>query len=221
MHTSRRRMAGPIGHDPVCIGQNGPGPNHEPMRMPNIPAVGCGRSRTKSDSPLEARRLYPRKKNVFARDFRPGLSNDSKGHGFSRICSGRVRKKYNLIMTKAKLRLLTLLWATCIMTGAMVRGYRLGAHLQTVGVLHIAAHFGVFAVLGLLLVLSFDTPPVRLLALLSAIALGFTTELYEHLAFQSPMEFGDVAVDALGVLAGAAARVVRKPSILKEGSQGL
>jgi hypothetical protein len=117
-------------------------------------------------------------------------------------------------MTKAKLRLLTLVWATCIMTGAMVRGYRLGANLQTAGVLHIATHFGVFAVLGFLLMLSFDTQPVRLLAVLSGIALGFTTELYEHVAFQSPMEWGDVAVDALGVLAGAAARVIRKPSTL-------
>ncbi len=117
-------------------------------------------------------------------------------------------------MTRATLRLLTLVWATCIMTGAMVRGYRLGANLQTEGILHIATHFGVFAILGLLLMLSFDTPPVRLLAVLSGIALGFTTELYEHLAFHSPMEFGDVAVDALGVLAGAAARVIRKPSTL-------
>ena len=115
-------------------------------------------------------------------------------------------------MTKTKLRLLTLVWATCIMTGAMVRGYRLGANLQTAGILHIATHFAVFAVLGLLLMLSFDTQPVRLLAVLAGIALGLTTELYEHLVFLSPMEWGDVAVDALGVLAGAVARFIKKPS---------
>ncbi len=115
-------------------------------------------------------------------------------------------------MTKAKLRLLTLVWATCIMTGALIRGYRLGANLQTTGAVHIATHFGVFAVLGLLLMLAFDTLPVRLLAVVLGIALGLTTELYEHLAFQSPMEYGDVAVDALGVLVGAAARFIRKPS---------
>jgi hypothetical protein len=118
------------------------------------------------------------------------------------------------MMTKAKLRLLTLLWATCIMTGAVIRGYRLGANLQTTGALHIATHFGVFAVLGFLLMLSFDTQPVRLLVVLSGIALGFTTELYDHLVFQSPMAFGDVLVDALGVLAGATARFVRRPSML-------
>jgi len=126
--------------------------------------------------------------------------------------SSRVWKKYNLLMTKAKLRLLTLVWAICIMTGAMVRGYRLGSGLQTTGAAHIATHFGVFAVLGLLLTLSFDAQPVWLLAVLAGIALGFTTELYEHLAFQSPMEFGDVLVDALGVLAGAAPRFMRRPS---------
>ena len=115
-------------------------------------------------------------------------------------------------MTKTKLRLFTLVWAACIMTGAAIRGYRLGANLQTTGALHIATHFIVFAVLGLLLMLSFEARPVRLLAILSGIALGFTTELYEHLAFHSPMEFGDVLVDALGVLAGAAARFLRKPS---------
>jgi uncharacterized membrane protein YqgA involved in biofilm formation len=115
-------------------------------------------------------------------------------------------------MTKAKLRLLTLVWATCIMTGAIVRGYSLGAHLQTSGALHIATHFGVFAVLGLLMMLSFDTPPVRLLALLAGIALGFATEFYEHIAFQSSMEYGDVLVDVLGVLAGAVARFMRRPS---------
>jgi hypothetical protein len=117
-------------------------------------------------------------------------------------------------MTKAELRLLTLVWATCIMTGAIIRGYRLGANLQTSGALHIATHFVVFAVLGLLMMLSFDTPPIRMLAVLAGIALGFATELYEHLAFQSSMEYGDVLVDVLGVLAGAAARFIRKPSTL-------
>jgi uncharacterized membrane protein YqgA involved in biofilm formation len=117
-------------------------------------------------------------------------------------------------MTKAKLRLLTMVWAACILTGAIIRGYRLGANLQTTGALHIATHFGVFAVLGLLSMLAFDTQPVRLLAVVLGIALGFATELYEHLAFQGPMEFGDVAVDALGVLAGGAARLIRKPSTL-------
>ncbi len=112
-------------------------------------------------------------------------------------------------MTKARLRLLTLVWASCIMTGAIVRGYRLGENLHTTGIRHIVVHFGVFAVLGLLLMLSFDTRPARLLAVLSGIALGLGTELYEHLAFQSPMEFGDVIVDALGVLAGAASKLAR------------
>jgi hypothetical protein len=115
-------------------------------------------------------------------------------------------------MTKPKLRLLTLVWVTCIMTGAIIRGYRLGANLQTTGAVHIATHFGVFAVLGFLLMLSFDTRPVQLLAILAGVALGFSTELYEHLAFHSAMEFGDALVDALAVLAGAAGRFLRRPS---------
>jgi hypothetical protein len=117
------------------------------------------------------------------------------------------------MMTKAKLRLLTLVWAACIMTGAIIRGYRVGARLQTTGLIHIVVHFGVFAVLGLLLMLSFDNQYVRVLAVVSGVTLGFGTELYEHLVFHSPMEFGDVLVDALGVLVGGAARFVRRPSI--------
>ena len=100
------------------------------------------------------------------------------------------------------------------MTGAMIRGYRAGAKLQTTGVTHIAVHFAVFAVLGLLLMLSFDNQYLRILALLAGIALGFSTELYEHIAFQSPLELADVVIDALGVLAGGAARFVRRPSML-------
>ena len=113
-------------------------------------------------------------------------------------------------MARTILRILTGLWALCIAIGAIIRGYRLGAVLQTMGVAHVATHFGVFAVLGILLMLSFDTPGIRLLGVCLGIALGFTTELYEHLAFHAPMEYVDVLVDALGVLVGAAALLVKR-----------
>jgi len=113
-------------------------------------------------------------------------------------------------MTKTILRILTTLWALCIAIGAIVRGYRLGAILETIGLAHIATHFGVFAVLGILLMLSFDTTSVRLLGLCMGVALGFTTELYEHLVFHGPMEYVDVLVDALGVVAGAAVLLVMR-----------
>jgi hypothetical protein len=116
---------------------------------------------------------------------------------------------YSWRMIKTILRILTVLWALCIAICSIIRGYRFGAMLQTMGVAHVAAHFGVFAVLGILVMLSFDTPGIRLLGVCLGIALGFTTELYEHLAFHGPMEYGDVLIDALGVLVGAAALLVK------------
>jgi glycopeptide antibiotics resistance protein len=116
-------------------------------------------------------------------------------------------------MTKTKLRLLTLLWALCIMTAAIIRGYRMGAKLQTTGFAHAALHFGVFMILGFLLMLSYERSSIQLLAVLSGVVLGLGTELYEHVAFQSSMEYGDVFIDGLGVLVGAAARLVRRPSM--------
>jgi hypothetical protein len=115
-------------------------------------------------------------------------------------------------MKKTRWRILTLLWALSIMTGATIRGYRMGSVLQTVGPSHIAVHAGVFAVLGLLLMLSFNTVRGQLLAVLAGVALGFGTELYEHLAFRGSMEFGDVLIDAVGVLLGAGATFLTRPS---------
>jgi hypothetical protein len=118
------------------------------------------------------------------------------------------------MMAKVKLRFLTLLWAACIMTGAIIRGYRMGARLQSTGFVHIALHVAVFAVLGLLVMLSFDTPGAQLLAVSLSIALGLGTEFYEHFAFQSSMEYGDVVTDAFGVIIGAASMVLRRPSMV-------
>jgi VanZ family protein len=89
------------------------------------------------------------------------------------------------------------------MTGAMIRGHRMGSALQTTGLAHVAMHFAVFAVLGLLTMFSFAARRNQFLAVLLGILLGAGTELYEHLAFGSSMEFADVLVDAAGVLLGA------------------
>jgi hypothetical protein len=116
-------------------------------------------------------------------------------------------------MTKTKLRLLTLLWSLSIMAGAFLRCRRIGARLQTTGIAHGVLHLGVFAVLGLLLMLSFDTPRARCVALIFGIALGLSTEFYEHSAFRNPMEYADVLLDALGVLIGTAASMMRRPAM--------
>jgi hypothetical protein len=117
-------------------------------------------------------------------------------------------------MTKTRLRIITLLWASCTMMGAVERGRPLGERLQTMGIVHAAFHTSVFAVLGLLLMLSFDTQQARLVAIVAGITLGFATEFYEHAAFHNAMEYGDVFIDGLGVLAGAAVRLVRRPSMI-------
>ena len=117
---------------------------------------------------------------------------------------------YDQKMAKIILRLLTALWALSIARGAIVRGYRLGAILETIVLAHLAKHLGVFAVLGILLMFSFDTPSLRLLGIWLGIAFGLNTELYEHLAFHGHIEYGDVLIDALGVLAGPAAAPLLK-----------
>jgi hypothetical protein len=116
-------------------------------------------------------------------------------------------------MNKRSLRLISLLWALCIVTAAIIRGRRGGALLATTGLAHIGLHFGVFAVLGALFILSYDSPGIRLLVTLLAIALGCGTEIYEHLAFSGPLEFADVLVDSLGVVTGAAVGLQRAASL--------
>jgi hypothetical protein len=105
---------------------------------------------------------------------------------------------------KAHLRAMTALWALGIAAGSAIRGHKIGKAIGTVGYTHIAAHFGVFFVLGCLLMFSFDLPRTRAFAVSAGVVLGYATELYEHLAFGWPMEYNDVLVDTIGVLAGAA-----------------
>ena len=114
-------------------------------------------------------------------------------------------------MSKKHIRILTVLWAFCIMTAAIIRGYGVGSSLQTTGLEHVIVHCGVFAVLGLLLMLSIDTLTGQVLAAFSGIVLGLGTELYEHFAFHSSMEYVDVLVDTLGVLGGVAGSLICKP----------
>jgi hypothetical protein len=83
----------------------------------------------------------------------------------------------------------------------------MGQHLLTVGALHIAIHLCVFCVLGTLLAASFGGAGlgVRILALGFGIALGASTELYEHLAFANEMEYVDVVTNIFGFILGFAA----------------
>lgn len=109
-------------------------------------------------------------------------------------------------MTKGVFRIIAALCTLVIAFGAMLRGHRAGNFLSTSGFPHVAVHFGIFALLGALIILSFDTPRDRAWAVLAAIALGLATEWYEHLAFP---EFKDMLVDALGVTTGSTVVLVK------------
>jgi hypothetical protein len=108
------------------------------------------------------------------------------------------------MIRKTIARILAAIWTLCIVLGTVIRGHHAGKALKTTGSAHISTHLAVFGVLGLLMILSFDTPKIRMVAVTAAVALGVASELYEHLAFGDRMEYGDVLINTLGVLGGAA-----------------
>lgn len=110
-------------------------------------------------------------------------------------------------------RVITFLWTACIVGVTLARGSELGQHMRTVGALHLAVHVCVFFVLGVLLTASLSTQgiDIRILTLLLGVALGVSTEVYEHLAFRNEMEYVDVVANALGVVLGFTAGETLKP----------
>ena len=75
----------------------------------------------------------------------------------------------------------------------VVRGWKLGQHLQTLGPQHVIVHIGVFVILGIVLSKGFESRTSKITLLLLAALLGLATETYEHLVFVNGMESADVA----------------------------
>jgi VanZ family protein len=95
-------------------------------------------------------------------------------------------------------------WAPVVLWAGLIFGLssvpNLGTDLGTWDlVLRKLAHFGEYAVLGLLLVRAFGREP---LAGATGVAYAATDELHQHFVRGRHAAFRDVAIDSAGVLAG-------------------
>jgi VanZ family protein len=95
-------------------------------------------------------------------------------------------------------------WAPVVLWAGLIFGLssvpNLGTELGTWDlVLRKLAHFGEYAVLGLLLVRAFGREP---LAAAAGVAYAATDELHQHFVHGRHAAFRDVAIDSAGVLAG-------------------
>lgn len=84
--------------------------------------------------------------------------------------------------------------------------------LHSGGRLHSWGHLIVFSVVGYVASRAAHSPLGRFVALGLAALFGFAVELGEHLVYGSALEWKDVLVDALGVVAGALLVAVTLPS---------
>jgi hypothetical protein len=116
-----------------------------------------------------------------------------------------------LIRDKRVLRVLTVLYVLSIASGVVLRDFL----PKTTGLFHVSIHLAVFALLGFLISLSYETPSLRLALMFLGIALGFCSELYEHLVLQSPLEYRDIVTDSLGVLLGFAGAAIQRVATLR------
>jgi VanZ family protein len=95
-------------------------------------------------------------------------------------------------------------WAPVVLWAGLIFGLssvpNLGTDLGTWDlILRKLAHFGEYAVLGLLLVRAFGREP---LAAAAGVAYAATDELHQHFVRGRHSAFRDVAIDSAGVLAG-------------------
>ena len=95
-------------------------------------------------------------------------------------------------------------WAPVVLWAGLIFGLssvpNLGTELGTWDlVLRKLAHFGEYAVLGLLLVRAFGREP---LAAAAGVAYAATDELHQHFVRGRHAAFRDVAIDSAGVLVG-------------------
>jgi VanZ family protein len=95
-------------------------------------------------------------------------------------------------------------WAPVVLWAGLIFGLssvpNLGTELGTWDlVLRKLAHFGEYAVLGLLLIRAFGREP---LAAAAGVAYAATDELHQHFVRGRHAAFRDLAIDSAGVLAG-------------------
>ena len=127
--------------------------------------------------------------------------------GPSRTCTGfPYRSPIGRSLTWSAMYSTRLLstWAPVVLWAGLIFGLssvpNLGTDLGTWDlVLRKLAHFGEYAVLGLLLVRAFGREP---LAAAAGVAYAATDELHQHFVRGRHAAFRDVAIDSAGVLAG-------------------
>jgi hypothetical protein len=83
--------------------------------------------------------------------------------------------------------------------------------LHSPGRLHSWGHLAAFTVVGYLAARTAETLWMRVAMFALAIVFGFGIELGEHLAFGNGLEWKDVLVDSLGVVAGTLVAAVFAP----------
>jgi uncharacterized membrane protein YidH (DUF202 family) len=83
--------------------------------------------------------------------------------------------------------------------------------LHSKGRLHSWGHLAVFLVVGFVAARTVNSFWARTAVFTGAILFGFAIEVGEHLAFRGALEWKDVLVDALGVIAGTLLAIVSTP----------
>lgn len=97
---------------------------------------------------------------------------------------------------------------TCVLSGfivlgSLMRGTPLGTHLRTQQSTHAVVHFLCFSVLTSLYIQTAKSLRVRVLLVGGAALLAAGSEYLQHLLGHFPVEISDIAINLLGVLAGA------------------
>jgi hypothetical protein len=85
--------------------------------------------------------------------------------------------------------------------------------LHTRGMFHHWAHFLVFAVLAYAVARTTRSRTTQIILFLGAIVFGSGIELAEAILYSAPLEWKDVLVDSIGVLAGSLVALFRQPKL--------
>ncbi len=85
--------------------------------------------------------------------------------------------------------------------------------LHTRGIFHHWGHFFVFAVLAYSVARTTRSRTTQIILFLCAIVFGSGIELAESILYTAALEWKDVLVDSVGVLAGSLIAVLRQPKL--------
>jgi hypothetical protein len=85
--------------------------------------------------------------------------------------------------------------------------------LHTRGMFHHWGHLFVFAILAYAIARTTRSRPAQLFLFLGAIAFGSGIELAESILYRAPLEWNDVLVDSVGVLAGTLVALMSQPKL--------